>query len=128
MPRIKFASVYVDDQERAVQFYTRRLGFEVASDERIGESRWVSVVSDEDVNGPQLQLEPTDNMIRRRLTDSLYSQRIPAITFVVDDIDYEYDRLRDLGITFTEPPHADGPHRSAVLDDTCGNWVRLLQE
>ncbi|GAB3299651.1 VOC family protein [Epidermidibacterium keratini] len=128
MPRIKFTSVYVDDQERALQFYTRRLGFALKADDHIGESRWLSVVSDEDRGGPELLLEPTANMVRRRLQDSLYSQRIPAMTLEVDDLEYEYDRLVDLGVTFTAAPHKDGPHRSAVLDDTCGNWIRLVEE
>ena len=127
MPRIKLASLYVADQEQALQFYTRRLGFIVRTDEQFGESRWLSVVSDEDLDGAELLLEPTENSAARRLQRSLYSHEIPATMLIVDDLDYEYERLLDLGVSFAGEPFESGPYRSVLLDDTCGNWIQLSE-
>lgn len=126
MPRISLSSITVSDQLRARSFYTEVLGFELAIDKSVGPVRWVSVVSDEDPSGVQLVLEPASADTRIAYVQR-FTQGIPATSFEVDDIDYEYERLTALGVTFQSPPTDSGSVRSCVLDDTCGNWVRLTE-
>lgn len=127
VPRISLSSLVVSDQERARVFYTDILEFVIGMDEEAGEQRWLSVVSDDDPTGVQLLLEPAQEGSQRRRQGRLYAQGIPATSFEVDDIDYEYERLLDAGVVFQSPPSESGGVRSCVLDDTCGNWIRLTE-
>lgn len=126
MPRISFSSLYVNDQVRARNFYTDILGFDLKVDKPTGAGRWVSVVSDDDPDGVQLLLEPT-YAAGREYYGALYRQGTPSTSFEVDDVDYEYERLTAEGVTFQSPPTDSGNTRSCVLDDTCGNWIQLVQ-
>ena len=127
MPRISLSSIFVSDQRRARKFYTDILGFELRVDEPAGPDRWLTVASDDDPGGVQLRLEPASSAAGRALQTALFAQGIPATSFEVDDIDYEYERLIGEGVTFQSPPTDSGDVRSCVLDDTCGNWIRLTQ-
>lgn len=126
MPRISLSTITVNDQQRARSFYTDVLGFELAVDETKGSDRWLSVVSDDDPQGVQLLLEPS-RVDGRSAQTRLFAQGIPATSFEVDDIDYEYERLTAAGVTFQSPPTDSGAVRSCVLDDTCGNWIRFTE-
>lgn len=127
MPRISLSSITVTDQQRARSFYTDVLGFELAVDRSAGSVRWLSVVSDDEPSGVQLLLEPAASADRRSFQTRLFTQGLPATSFEVDDIDYEYERLTAVGVTFQSPPTDSGAVRSCVLDDTCGNWIRLTE-
>ncbi|WP_228389184.1 VOC family protein [Cumulibacter manganitolerans] len=127
MPRISFSSIFVSDQRRAKAFYTTILGFQLAVDRPAGDDRWLAVVSDDDPSGTQLLLEPADAATGRSRQNALFRQGIPATSFEVDDIDYEYERLVAEGVTFQSPPTDSGGVRSCILDDTCGNWIRLTE-
>ena len=125
--KLQTVSIFVDDQQRALDFYTGRLGFEVSADIPMGEHRWLTVVDPQNPSGTQLSLEPKDHPAVRPFTDALVSDGIPFCVLGVDDVRAEYDRLVALGETFTQPPTAMGPVIVAVLDDTCGNLVQLAQ-
>jgi catechol 2,3-dioxygenase-like lactoylglutathione lyase family enzyme len=125
--RIYVTSVLVDDQAKALDFYTRKLGFKLKHDVPVGEHRWLTVVSPEDPDGTELLLEPSEHPAARPFKAALVEDGIPATSFQVDDIDSEYERLRSLGVAFTREPIDAGPVRMAVLDDTCGNLIQLVQ-
>ncbi|MBI1354558.1 MAG: VOC family protein [Acidobacteria bacterium] len=125
--RIYITSVFVDDLSKALDFYTRVLGFQVKHDVPIGESRWLTVVSPEAPEGTELLLEPSGHPAVKPFKDALVEDGIPAASFQVDDLDAEHNRLRDLGVSFTMAPMDAGPVRMAVLDDTCGNLIQLVQ-
>jgi catechol 2,3-dioxygenase-like lactoylglutathione lyase family enzyme len=125
--RIYVTSVFVDDQSKALDFYTRTLGFTVKNDVPVGEHRWLTVVSPESPEGTELLLEPCDHPAVKPFKDALVEDGIPATSFQVDDIDAEHRRLRDLGVSFTQEPMDAGPVRMAVLDDTCGNLIQLVE-
>lgn len=125
--RIYVTSVLVDDQSKAQDFYTRVLGFSVKNDVPVGEHRWLTVVSPEDPEGTELLLEPGEHPAVKPFKAALVEDGIPATSFQVDDLDSEYDRLLSLGVSFTQKPMDAGPVRMAVLDDTCGNLVQLVQ-
>ena len=125
--RIYVTSVFVDDQAKALDFYTRKLGFTVKHDVPMGAHRWLTVVSPDDPAGTELLLEPNEHPAVRPYQAALVEDGIPATSFRVDDVDGEYDRLRALGVAFTLPPKDAGPVRMAVLDDTCGNLIQLIQ-
>lgn len=125
--RIYVASVFVHDQSKALDFYTRMLGFKVKNDVPLGEHRWLTVVSPEDPEGTELLLEPSDHPAVKPYKAALVEDGIPATSFQVDNVDSEYDRLRSLGVSFTREPMDAGPVRMAVLDDTCGNLIQLIQ-
>lgn len=125
--RIYVTSVFVDDQSKALDFYTRILGFKVRNDVPLGEHRWLTVVSPEDPEGTELLLEPSEHPAVRPYKAALVEDGIPATSFQVDNVDSEYDRLLSLGVRFTLEPTDAGPVRMAVLDDTCGNLVQLVQ-
>lgn len=128
MPRISLSAITVNDQDRARSFYVDVLGFELAVDKTSGSARWLSVVSDDDPDGVQLLLEPPSTVDGRGARQRLFRQGIPATSFEVDDIDYEYERLTAAGVTFQSPPTDAGDVRCCVLDDTCGNWIRLTEK
>lgn len=125
--RIILASVYVDDQDKALRFYADVLGFVKKQDFPVGRFKWLTVTSPEDVDGVELLLEPNDNAAARTFQKALYDQGIPLTTFGVRDIQEEYDRLRKLGVAFRTPPTRSGPVTVAVFDDTCGNLIQLVQ-
>lgn len=125
--RIYVTSVLVDDQARALDFYTNKLGFEVKHDIPLGHHRWLTVVSKEQPNGTELLLEPGEHPAVQPYKKALVADGIPATSFMVDDIHAEFKRLRGLGVQFTIEPMNAGTVLMAVLDDTCGNLIQLVQ-
>jgi catechol 2,3-dioxygenase-like lactoylglutathione lyase family enzyme len=125
--RITLTSVLVDDQAKALAFYTDVLGFEKKTDIPIGEHRWLTVVSPEAPDGVELVLEPDEHPAAKPFKAALAEDGIPFTSFGVDDVQSEYERLRDLGVRFTQEPTAMGPVTTAVLDDTCGNLIQIAQ-
>lgn len=125
--KIWVTSVLVNDQSKALDFYTRVLGFKVKHDVPMGEHRWLTVVSPEDSEGTELLLEPSEHPAAKPFKAALVEDGIPITSFKVGDIDSEYDRLVSLGVSFTREPMDAGPVRMAVLDDTCGNLIQLVQ-
>lgn len=125
--RIHLTSVMVDDQAKALAFYTSMLGFQTKIDVPLGEYRWITVVSPSDPDGVQLLLEPDGHPAVKPFKAALVADGIPWTSFAVDDVTAEYERLRDLGVVFTQEPTDMGPVSTAVLDDTCGNLIQLEQ-
>jgi catechol 2,3-dioxygenase-like lactoylglutathione lyase family enzyme len=123
--RINLASVLVDDQEKALRFYTEVLGFREKDNVPVGEHRWITVVSPEDPHGTELLLEPDGHPAAKPFKDALVADGIPFTSFAVDDVRAEYERLRGLGVRFTQEPADMGPVTTAVLDDTCGNLIQI---
>jgi catechol 2,3-dioxygenase-like lactoylglutathione lyase family enzyme len=126
--RINMASVLVDDQERALGFYTEVLGFRVKHNVPMGDHRWITVVSPEDPDGVELLLEPDEHPAVKPFKDALVADGIPFTSFAVSDVRAEYERLRGLGVTFTQEPTDMGPVTTAVLDDTCGNLIQIAHQ
>jgi catechol 2,3-dioxygenase-like lactoylglutathione lyase family enzyme len=126
--RIYVTSVLVDDQAKALDFYTGKLGFEVKNDVPVGEHRWLTVVSKEQPDGTELLLEPSEHPAARPFKEALVADGIPFTSFQVDDLDGEFERLTGLGVAFTRDPMDAGPVRMAVFDDTCGNLIQLIQK
>ncbi|MFD5633576.1 MULTISPECIES: VOC family protein [unclassified Streptomyces] len=124
--RIHLTSVFVDDQETALRFYTEVLGFVKKHDVPLGEHRWLTVVSPEDPDGTELLLEPSGHPAVQPYRTALVQDGIPVTAFAVEDVRAEFDRLRDLGVTFTQEPLEMGPVTTAVLDDTCGNLIQIV--
>ena len=127
--KIKLTSVSIDDYDKALHFYTEVLGFVKKQDMSLGGgARWITVVSAEEPEGTELLLEPNaDYPAMKALKEALVKDGIPFTAFQVDDLQQEYDRLRQLGVTFTMEPTNMGPVSAAVLDDTCGNLIQLYQ-
>ena len=124
--RIYIANVFVDDQEKALRFYTEVLGFQKKEDVPVGPvDRWLTVVSPQSPDGPELLLEPDGHPAVRPYKDALVADGIPAASFAVDDVHAEFERLQELGVKFTQEPLEMGPVVTAVLDDTCGNLIQL---
>jgi catechol 2,3-dioxygenase-like lactoylglutathione lyase family enzyme len=123
--RINLASVWVDDQEKALRFYTDVLGFVKKTDVPTGAHRWLTVVSPEAPDGVELLLEPDEHPAARPLKEALVADGIPFTSFAVDDVQKEYERLVGLGVRFTQEPTEMGPVTTAVLDDTCGNLIQI---
>ncbi|WP_369031170.1 MULTISPECIES: VOC family protein [Streptomyces] len=126
--RIHLTSVFVDDQDKALRFYTEVLGFVKKTEVPIGADRWLTVVSPEDPDGTELLLEPSGHPAVKPYKDALVKDGIPATAFAVDDVHAEYDRLRGLGVRFTQEPTEMGPVTTAVLDDTCGNLIQIVHQ
>ena len=126
--KIYISSVYVDDQEKALRFYTDILGFVKKADVPVGEYRWLTVVSPQGADGVELLLEPNANPAARQYQQALFEQRIPITSFAVSDIQREYTRLSALGVVWTQAPTEMGPAIVAVFDDTCGNLIQLAQK
>ncbi|GAA2254303.1 hypothetical protein GCM10010145_22920 [Streptomyces ruber] len=124
--RIHLTSVFVDDQETALRFYTDVLGFVTKHDVPAGADRWLTVVSPEDPDGTELLLEPSGHPAVQPYRTALVKDGIPAVSFAVDDVRAEFDRLRGLGVRFTQEPAEAGGVTTAVLDDTCGNLVQIV--
>lgn len=127
--KIKHTSVFVNDQGKALKFYTEILGFVKKADVKANNYRWLTVVSPEDQNGVELVLEPNENPAAKAFQEAIFKQGIPATMFFVDDIQKEYGRLKGLGVKFTmEPTKLPGvPSTIAILDDTCGNLIQITQ-
>ncbi|MBO9507708.1 VOC family protein [Thalassospira sp. A3_1] len=125
--RIWITSIFVDDQAKALEFYTQKLGFVLKIDVPAGEARWLTLVSKEQPAGTELLLEPDGHPAVKPFKRGLVADGIPATSFQVDDLDAEYDRLASCGVTFTIDPMDAGPVRIAVFDDTCGNLIQLIE-
>jgi catechol 2,3-dioxygenase-like lactoylglutathione lyase family enzyme len=123
--KINLASVLVDDQEKALRFYTEILGFTKKTEVPLGEHRWLTVVSPEDPDGVELVLEPDEHPAVKPFKDALVQDGIPFTSFAVEDVQREYERLSALGVRFTQAPLNAGPVTTAVLDDTCGNLIQI---
>ncbi|MFD3974848.1 VOC family protein [Streptomyces cyaneofuscatus] len=126
--KIHLTSVFVDDQEKALRFYTDVLGFVTKHDVPMGGTdRWLTVVSAEDPDGTELLLEPDRHRAVGPYKTALVEDGIPAAAFAVEDVRAEFERLRGLGVRFTQEPVEMGPVTTAVLDDTCGNLIQIAQ-
>jgi predicted enzyme related to lactoylglutathione lyase len=125
--KIKLTSVFVNNQEQALQFYTGALGFKKKSDFSNGPYRWLTVVSPEDPDGVELVLELNTNPAAKTYQEALHGQGKPAAQFFVSDVQAEHDRLAAQGVTFTMPVTKVTGSIIAVLDDTCGNLIQLVQ-
>ena len=123
--RIVVTSVLVDDQDKALKFYTETLGFVKKTEIPLGEARWLTVVSPEDPNGIELLLEPDGHPAVGPFKRALVEDGIPFTSFAVDDVHAEYERLRSAGVRFTQAPTEMGAVTTAVLDDTCGNLIQI---
>jgi glyoxylase I family protein len=117
----------VDDQAKALKFYTEVLGFEKKHDIPVGEYRWITVVSPEGPDDLELALEPNENPAGKAFQEAMFAQSIPVASFEVADIKKEYARLTALGVVFTREPAQAGPVIIAVFSDTCGNLIQLHQ-
>jgi catechol 2,3-dioxygenase-like lactoylglutathione lyase family enzyme len=126
--QITVSSVFVDDQEKALRFYTEILGFLKKTDIPMGKFKWLTVVSPEAPEGTELLLEPNDNPAAKTFQKAIYDQGIPATTFAVPDVQKEYERLKKLGVAFDTEPTRAGPVTVAVFDDTCGNRIQIHQD
>lgn len=125
--RVKLTSVLVHDQDEALRFYTEVLGFLKKTEVPLGEHRWLTVVSPDDPDGCELLLEPDGHPAAKPWKEALVNDGIPYTSFAVDDVRAEFDRLRGLGVRFTQEPLQMGPVTTAVFDDTCGNLIQLAQ-
>ena len=126
--KIDKCSVLVDDQAKALHFYTETLGFQKKHDIPLGKHRWLTVVSPEDPDGTELVLEPDEHPAAKPFKSALVEDGIPFTSFAVRDVAAEYERLESLGVNFTQPPVDYGTVITAVFDDTCGNLVQIAQE
>ena len=125
--KIQLTSVLVDNQDKALKFYVEVLGFDKKHDIPIGQFRWITVVSPEGPDDIELVLEPNDNPAAKTFQKAIYEQKIPHTAFSVDNIQNEYERLKQLGVVFTTKPTESGPVTIAVFDDTCGNLIQIYQ-
>ena len=125
--RLYVTSVFVDDQAKALDFYTNKLGFKLKHDVPVGNHRWLTVVSDAQPSGTELLLEPSEHPAVTPFKQALVADGIPFTSFQVDDLDSEYERLKDCGVEFMREPIDAGPVRMAIFNDTCGNLIQLVQ-
>ncbi|WP_127585403.1 VOC family protein [Paenibacillus koleovorans] len=126
--KIIVTSLFVQDQDKALQFYTETLGFVKKHDVPAGKFRWITVVSPDAQDGTELVLEPNDHPAAKEYQKKLVADGIPATMFGVADIQEEYVRLSEKGVKFTMVPTKMGPFSIAVLDDTCGNLIQIIQQ
>jgi len=125
--KIKLSSVFVDDQDKALKFYTEVLGFVKKTDLPVGGARWLTVVSPEGPDDIELLLEPNGNPAAKTFQKAIFEQGIPLTAFAVEDIQKEYQRMEKLGVVFVMKPTKTGEVTVAVFDDTCGNLIQLYQ-
>ena len=125
--KIKLTSVYVDDQDKALRFYTEVLGFAKKADFSNGPYRWLTVASPEEPNGTELQLARNDNPAAKAYQQALFQQGQPAAMFFTDDVQADYERMKSRGAEFTMPPTDVTASKIAMLNDTCGNLIQLTQ-
>ena len=128
MIRVVLTSILVDDQQKALKFYTEKLGFQKKTEIPMGEHSWLTVVSGADPDGIEIVLEPDSHPAAGPFKKALVEDGIPMTSFAVDDLNVEYARLAAAGVRFTQPPVDMGPVVTAVLDDTCGNLIQLAQK
>lgn len=126
--RIVLASVFVNDQDKALKFYTEVLGFVKKAEVPLGDHRWLTVVSPLDPDGTELLLEPDSHPAVGPFKEALAADGIPFTSFAVDDVNAETNRLRALGVRFTQEPLQMGPVTTAVFDDTCGNLIQIADK
>lgn len=126
--RINVTSVFVDDQRKALRFYTEILGFQKKTDVPIGDFAWLTVVSPEEPDGVELLLEPAEHPAVKPYRDALVEDGIPVTSFAVDDVRTEHEKLSAKGVRFLQPPVDHGTVVTAVLDDTCGNLIQICEE
>jgi catechol 2,3-dioxygenase-like lactoylglutathione lyase family enzyme len=126
--RINLTSVLVEDQDKALEFYTEVLGFVKKTEVPLGEARWLTVVSPEDPDGTELVLEPDGHPAAKPFKQALVDDGIPFTSFAVDDVKAEYERLRAQGVRFTQEPLEMPSVTTAVLDDTCGNLIQIASQ
>ena len=124
--RIHLSGIFVDDQDKALRFYTEVLGFVKKVEVPLGEHRWLTVVSPEDPEGTQLVLEPDGHPAVGPFKRALMEDGIPFTSFAVKDAREEFERLRSAGVRFTQEPADMGPVTTAVFDDTCGNLIQIV--
>ena len=125
--KIKLTNVYVDDQEKALRFYTEVLGFVKKNDFSQGPYRWLTVASPEDPDGTELQLALNNNPAAKTYQQAIFQQNQPATMFFTDDVDADYKRMKTLGAEFTMPPTDVTASKIAMLKDTCGNLIQVTQ-
>lgn len=125
--RIVVTSIFVEDQDRALDFYTTKLGFVKKHDVPMGKHRWITLVSPEQPDGVELLLEPNEHPAAKSYQKNIFADGIPATMFGVDDVRAEYERLAQAGVTFTMEPTTMGNVTVAVFDDTCGNLIQMVQ-
>lgn len=127
MLRIALTSIFVDDQENALRFYTEKLGFVPKTEVPLAEDRWITVASAADPDGVELLLEPNGNPVASAYQQGIKAQGIPATGFAVEDVHAEHARLVAQGVGFTQEPTPMGPVTVATFDDTCGNLIQIAQ-
>jgi glyoxylase I family protein len=125
--KIKLNSIFVENQDKALAFYTDVLGFKKSKDIPMGEFRWIALVSPEGHPDVELVLEPNANPAAKTFQEALFKQGIPITAFEVDDIEAEAKRLKRAGVKFTMDPQAMGPVKLAIFADTCGNLIQVYQ-
>lgn len=125
--KIYITGVFVDDQQKALAFYTQKLGFVKKNDIPVGEFSWLTLTSKDDPDGPELLLEPSAHPAVGPYRQALMADGIPITSFQVDNLDEEYKRLSDLGVVFTQQPMTSDNAKMAVLDDTCGNLIQIIE-
>jgi catechol 2,3-dioxygenase-like lactoylglutathione lyase family enzyme len=125
--KIKLSSIMVDDQQKALDFYTEKLGFTKKTDIPMGEFRWLTVVSPDEPDGTELVLEPNANPASKDFQAALYEQGIPQTALESEDVQADYERLTGLGVTFRSEPADMGGTLVAMFDDTCGNFIQIYQ-
>jgi glyoxylase I family protein len=125
--RIKLSSIFVDNQEKALKFYTETLGFKKSKEIPVGEFKWLTVVSPEGPADIELVLEPNANPAAKTYQEAIFKQGIPITAFEVDDLRADHERLKGLGVMFTMNPTDQGPVKIAIFSDTCGNLIQLYQ-
>jgi catechol 2,3-dioxygenase-like lactoylglutathione lyase family enzyme len=126
--KIIVTSLFVDDQDKALNFYSETLGFVKKHDVPTGEFRWIALISPDDQDGTELLLEPNDNPAAKEYQNKLFEQGIPATMFGVSDVRKEYEVLLKHGIKFTMEPTKMGDNTIAVFDDTCGNLIQIIEQ
>jgi len=126
--KIILTQVFVQNQDKALKFYTEKLGFLKKQDVPVGEFKWLTVVSPDDQNGTELLLEPSNNPVAKEYQKGLAAQRIPSASFGVSDAEQECKRLKALGVKFTMEPTEMGAVKVAVFDDTCGNLIQIMEK
>lgn len=126
--KIVLTSVIVNDQNKALKFYTEILGFVKKKDFPVGKFKWITVVSPEEKNGTELLLEPDDNQLSKNFQKGIFEQGIPATSFGVSDVDKDFERLKALNVKFTMEPTQMDNVKVAIFEDTCGNLIEISQE
>jgi catechol 2,3-dioxygenase-like lactoylglutathione lyase family enzyme len=125
--KIYLTSVLVDEQDKALAFYTGKLGFVKKTEIPVGQYRWLTVVDPENADGPQLLLEPDEHPAAKAFKEAMLADGIPLVSFAVADVSAEFARLSAAGVRFTQEPATIGGAITAVFDDTCGNLIQLAQ-